>query len=54
VGEPRPDGRVDVVVAGQSVELVARRLAGFGASVRVLDPPEARDELAAIGRELLA
>jgi len=53
VGAVRPDGRVEVVVAGESVDIVARRLAGFGGGVLVLDPPEARDRLAAIGRELV-
>lgn len=54
VGGTRPDGRVDVVVAGNSVEMVARRLAGFGSSVHVLEPPEVRQLLADIGRGLVA
>lgn len=54
LGSARPDGRVEVVVAGSSVDLIARRLAGFGAAVLVLDPPQAREHLAAIGRELVA
>lgn len=52
IGDPRPDGRVDVVVSGMSLDVVARRLAGFGAAVEVLDPPEARGHLAEIGRQL--
>ena len=54
LGPVAPDGRVEVVVAGASVEVIARRLAGFGAGVKVLEPPEAREQLAAIGRELVA
>ena len=54
VGSARHDGRVEVVVAGASVELIARRLASFGGAVLVLDPPQAREQLAAIGRELVA
>ena len=54
VGATRPDGRVELVLSGESVDIVARRLAGFGSRVLVLDPPEAREHLAAIGRELVA
>jgi hypothetical protein len=54
VGQTRPDGRVDVVLAGPSIDMIARRVAGFGASLQVLDPPAPRLRLAALGRELLA
>ena len=37
-----------------SVAAAAGHLAGFGANVEVLSPPEVRDELARIGRELAA
>lgn len=39
VGASRADGRVEVSVGGQVVELLARRLAGFGALVEVTGPP---------------
>jgi predicted DNA-binding transcriptional regulator YafY len=54
VGQPRADGRVEVVLAGPSVDMIARRVAGFGGRLHVLDPPEARLRLAALARELLA
>lgn len=53
VGATRGDGRVEVSVGGQVVELLARRLAGFGALVGVTGPPAARAVLAGLGRELV-
>ncbi|HET6795171.1 MAG TPA: WYL domain-containing transcriptional regulator [Acidimicrobiales bacterium] len=56
VGEPLGDarGRVEVTIRGQRVERLAIELAGFGGRIEVLDPPEARRELARIGAELAA
>jgi predicted DNA-binding transcriptional regulator YafY len=47
-----PPARVTVRIGGQSVERIASHIAGFGARITVLGPTEARDHLAAIGREL--
>ena len=52
VSPPRDDGRVPVVVKGQHVERLAAQLAGFGRRVEVVGPPEAREHLARIAREL--
>ncbi len=54
VGPARPDGRIDVEVAGPHLGALAGQLAGFGARVEVVDPPALRDELARIGAELRA
>ena len=54
VGPARPDGRIDVEVAGPHVEALAGQLAGFGARVEVLEPVELRAELARIADELVA
>ncbi|MGY1745575.1 helix-turn-helix transcriptional regulator [Blastococcus sp. SYSU D00695] len=51
-GEPGADGRVPVELAGPAAEFVAAEVAGFGARVEVVDPPEARAHLAALAREL--
>jgi len=53
VGPTHPDRRVEVSVGGQVVELLARRLAGFGGLVEVTGPPAARTVLAGLGRELV-
>jgi predicted DNA-binding transcriptional regulator YafY len=53
VGEELADGRVPLVLRGHRVEAMAVRLAGFGAAVEVLSPPEAREQLARIGAELV-
>lgn len=54
VGEPHPDGRVGVTVRGQKLELLVAQLAGFGDRIEVTAPPEARDQLARLGHELIA
>jgi predicted DNA-binding transcriptional regulator YafY len=54
VGPARPDGRIDVEVAGPHVEALAGQLAGFGARIEVLEPVELRTELARIADELVA
>ena len=54
IGPSQPDGRVEVEVRGHSLESVAAEIAGFGALVEVLDPPELRDHLARIGADLTA
>jgi predicted DNA-binding transcriptional regulator YafY len=54
IGPPADDGRTQVELRGHSVRSLAGEIAGFGAAVEVLDPPELRTALAAVGRELLA
>ncbi|MEV5973698.1 WYL domain-containing protein [Streptomyces sp. NPDC051921] len=54
-GAREPDsGWTPVEVTGPSPEVVAAQLAGLGARVELLDPPEARSALARIGAELSA
>jgi hypothetical protein len=53
VGRVRVDGD-HAVVAGQSGEMIAAELAGFGNRVEVLGPPRVKAELARIGAELAA
>ncbi|MEU2682124.1 WYL domain-containing protein [Streptomyces sp. NPDC007107] len=53
-GELRPDGRCEIEADGPSVEILVAQLAGAGADVEVLEPPEARARLARLGRELAA
>ncbi|HEX5265781.1 MAG TPA: WYL domain-containing protein [Acidimicrobiales bacterium] len=53
VGAPAEDGRVPVVVKGHDVEVLAAQLAGFGRRIEVVGPPEAREHLGRIARELV-
>jgi predicted DNA-binding transcriptional regulator YafY len=53
IGPPGPDGRVEIELSGPSLHVVAAMLAGYGADVELIDPPEVRDELAAIAAELV-
>lgn len=46
------DGRVPVTVRGQGIPGLTAQLAGFGRRVEVVGPPEAREHLAGLGREL--
>jgi predicted DNA-binding transcriptional regulator YafY len=52
-GVAHPDGRLPFTLRGQQARYLAVAVAGFGASVEVVEPPEVRDELARIGRELV-
>jgi predicted DNA-binding transcriptional regulator YafY len=52
--ESSTPARVTVRLGGPSVERIAAQIAGFGARVTVLGPAEAREHLAAIGRELIS
>ena len=47
-----PDGRIRVSIRGQDASILAVQIAGFGRRVEVIDPPEVRDELGALGIEL--
>ncbi|KQS98472.1 helix-turn-helix transcriptional regulator [Cellulomonas sp. Leaf395] len=53
-GSLEGDGRVRLEVASHTARSVAEKLAGFGAAVEVLEPESVRDELAALGAELVA
>ncbi|MGW7417398.1 helix-turn-helix transcriptional regulator [Streptomyces sp. NPDC054863] len=52
IGPVLPDGWTEVRVDGPTAEVVAAQLAGLGARVEVLDPPEARERLAHLAVEL--
>lgn len=52
VGPALPDGWTRMDVDGPSAEVLALQLAGLGARVEVLDPPEARQGLARLAVEL--
>ena len=52
IGPAGEDGRVEVEVRGHHVPALAGELAGLGARVEVLGPPEVRDRLRQIGAEL--
>ncbi|MFE0381477.1 WYL domain-containing protein [Streptomyces inhibens] len=52
IGRPHPDGWMDIEIDGPSPEVLAAQLAGLGARVEVLDPPEARERLARLAIEL--
>ncbi|MDO8392115.1 MAG: WYL domain-containing protein [Actinomycetota bacterium] len=52
IGAALPDGRVEVEIRGHHVRELAGELAGFGATIEVLEPAELRSELARIGRDL--
>jgi predicted DNA-binding transcriptional regulator YafY len=54
VGPARPDGRIDIEVAGPHVAALAGQLAGFGARLEVFEPVALREELARIAGELTA
>ena len=49
----RSDGLVEAIIGGPSVERIAEHLAGWGAAIEVLDPPEVRVYLVRIANELL-
>jgi predicted DNA-binding transcriptional regulator YafY len=53
VGATDPEGRVEVEVAGPSVDMLVSELAGHGARLLVVAPPEARTRLAEVAAELL-
>ena len=53
-GDRGPDGRVAVTVRGYTIENLASQLAGFGSQLEITEPPEAREHMARIGRELVA
>lgn len=54
IGPPGADGRVEVELRGHSIRALAGEVGGLGALVEVVDPPELREALAAVGAELVA
>jgi len=54
IGPPDPDGRVALDIRASSAAALAGEIAGLGTRVEVLDPPEVRAQLAAIGEGLHA
>ncbi|MGP9016914.1 helix-turn-helix transcriptional regulator [Streptomyces sp. BR1] len=52
LGGRRADGWLEMEIDGPSPRIVAAQLAGLGACVEVLEPPEARDRLAELAVEL--
>ncbi len=48
------DDRIEVIVGGPSAIVIAQHLAGWGAEIEVMEPPEVRAELVRITRELLS
>lgn len=52
-GDPAPAGTVRVIITAHLPRSIAEQLAGFGATVEVLEPDSVRRELAAIGAELV-
>ncbi len=52
IGPPGADGRVEVELRGHSARSLAAEAAGLGALLEIVDPPEVRAHLAAIGAEL--
>ncbi len=53
VGDPTGSGRCRVVLQGHSLESVTRQLAGLVGGLEILEPPEAREMLASMGRGLV-
>lgn len=47
------DGRAEVIIGGPSAHRIAQHLAGWGGVIEVVEPPEVRQHLARIARELL-
>lgn len=54
IGPAQPDGRVEVEIRGRHARSLAAEIAGFGAYLEVLGPPEVRRALADVGAELVA
>ncbi len=53
VGEAGPDGRLSVEIGFGETHHPAMELSGYVSGLEVIDPPEVRAELAAIGRRLV-
>lgn len=53
IGPGGPDGRVELELRGHHIESLAGEIAGLGAALEVVDPPELRQCLARVGIELM-
>ncbi len=53
IGPASGDGRVEIELRGRHVDELAGEIAGLGAALEVLDPPELRQRLATLGTELV-
>jgi len=54
IGPAGPDGRVEVELRGHHVRSLGGEVAGLGAALEIVDPPELREHLARLGQELSA
>jgi predicted DNA-binding transcriptional regulator YafY len=54
IGPAGDDGRVEMELRGRDIESLAGEIAGLGAAIEVVDPPELRQRLARVGVELTA
>ena len=54
IGPSGPDGRVEMELRGHNIGSLANEVAGFGAALEIVDPPELRAHLARVGAELSA
>ena len=54
IGPAGPDGRVEIELRGHHIESLAGEIAGLGAALEVVDPPDLRHRLARVGAELTA
>jgi predicted DNA-binding transcriptional regulator YafY len=52
IGPAGPDGRIEMELRGHHLESLAAEIAGLGAAIEVVDPPELRQHLARVGHEL--
>ena len=52
IGPAGPDGRVEVELRSHHLEAMAAEVAGLGADLEVIDPPELRQQLARLGHDL--
>jgi predicted DNA-binding transcriptional regulator YafY len=52
IGAADDEGRVRIEIRGHSLYSLAGEIAGLGARLEVVEPPELRNELARIGTEL--
>jgi predicted DNA-binding transcriptional regulator YafY len=52
IGPSTPDGRVALELRGHSPRSLAAEVAGFGAALEVVEPPEVREQLRLIGEGL--
>ena len=54
MGDRNPDGQVEVDITGPTVDFLVAELAGLGARLELVDPPEARTALRELAGQLSA